>query len=109
MCIVHCTATHSGKKAIGQYKKSLLSITLFSKEGWDEGRDSGVIDDALRSLVETIRQRAGLLSIAPLVPGGPLEGVQPDLRYSHQYFPCFMDNFQNYVVIIVNINFPPSG
>ena len=60
--------------------KTLLSIIIFSKEGWDEGRDSGVIDDALRSLVETIRQRAGLLSIAPLVPGGPLEGLQPDLR-----------------------------
>ena len=47
------------------------------QEGWDEGREIGVVEDALRSLVETIRQRAGLLSIAPLVPG---DGFKPDLR-----------------------------
>jgi len=50
----------------------------FIEESWDSSGDSGVIEDALRSLVETIRQRAGLLSIAPLVPGKA--DLQPDLR-----------------------------
>jgi len=50
----------------------------FIEEGWDESRESGVIEDALRSLVETIRQRAGLISIAPLIPGKG--DSPPDLR-----------------------------
>ena len=32
----------------------MISSLIF-QEGWDESRESGVIEDALRSLVETIR------------------------------------------------------
>ena len=49
----------------------------FIDEGWDEIKEGGVVEDSLRSLVESIRHRSGVLSIAPPMPEG---ATQPDLR-----------------------------
>eukprot|EP00092_Neocalanus_flemingeri_P019784 GFUD01021428.1.p1 GENE.GFUD01021428.1~~GFUD01021428.1.p1 ORF type:complete len:1709 (-),score=293.62 GFUD01021428.1:1056-6182(-) len=49
----------------------------FIDEGWDEIKEGGVVEDSLRSLVESIRHRSGVLSIAPPMTEG---ATQPDLR-----------------------------
>jgi len=49
----------------------------FIDEGWEEIKEGGVVEDSLRSLVESIRHRSGVLSIAPPITEG---AFQPDLR-----------------------------